>query len=169
MTEGSSLESDIDAALDDKWLLLKGFSVFCLYSSSLALCLRCRSQKNIAPATAESTVTPTTTPATMAALFGPFDAFVVVTGAAAFVCPGAVTTTVLARVMTDGGALWLRSGEGTALDLDEAAGFELGLAFEADAEADGEAPPADGLMLVTALLRPVSCTDQKPWPPPIKR
>lgn len=169
MTEGSSLESDIDAALDDTWLLVKGFSAFCLYSSSFAFCLRCRSQKNNAPAIAENTVTPTTTPATMAALLGPFDAFVVETGAAAFVCPGAVTTTVLARVITDGGAFWLKSGEAAALGFGEAAGFVLELAFEAaaeaDAEADAEEPAADGLILVTALLRPVSCTDQKPWPP----
>ena len=175
MTDGSSLESDIDALLEGRLLLLlNGFSALRLSSSSLTL-LRCLRQKNMAPAMAPTTATPTTTPAAMAAIFGPLDALAVLIGEAASDCPGAVTTTVLARVITDGAASWVVSGEDAALGLGEDAA--LGLAV-ADEESEGVASgsgvgdnvaAADGFILETALSSPVSWTDQKPCPPPVAR
>lgn len=72
MTDGSSLESDIDAALEGRLWLLNGFSVFWLSSSSRAL-LRCRRKKNRPPAMAPTTATPTIAPAIIAPFGAPPD------------------------------------------------------------------------------------------------
>lgn len=95
---------------------------------------------------------PTTTPMAMPVLFGPFESPVfVLLGTMALVCPGAVTTTVLALVTTDGGAFLEMSGIGVAAE-DE---LELGLALESESGT-----------LSTELSTPVNWTDHVFGPPP---
>ena len=171
ITEGSSLESDIDAALDGRLLVLKGFSWLRLWSACWALRFRLRRKKNRPPAMPQMTATPTTTPAAIPAVFGPFDAFSVVAAAVAFalVCPGAVTTIVVPFVTIVAGASLVVLGSGGTdafgLDVDVDVVAALELVLELESEPDDE-DPDEPCMLVTAFLVPVRYTDQRFDPPP---
>ena len=117
----------------------------------------------------QMTATPTTTPAAIPAVFGPFDAFSVVAAAvaSALVCPGAVTTIVVPFVTIVAGALLVRLGSGgtEAFGLDVDVVAVLGLELELESESDDE-DPDEPCMLVTALLVPVRYTDHRFVPPP---
>ena len=102
--------------------------------------------------------TPTTAPAAIPAVFGPFEAFCVVAGAVAFalVSPGAVTTIVVPFVTIVAGASLVGLGLGgtEAFGLGVGVAAALGLAFGLESESEGEEPD-EPCMLVTALLVPV--------------
>lgn len=109
--------------------------------------------------TAHTARMPITTPMAMPVLFGPFESPVfVLLGTMALVCPGAVTTTVLALVTTDGGTFLEMSGIGVAaedeLEVAESES-ELGLALESESGT-----------LSTELSTPVNWTDHVFGPPP---
>lgn len=104
----------------------------------------------------------------------------------ALVCPGAVTTIVLAVVTTEGGPFWVGVGSGddgvmvTAADLESELelafafefelllgfAFELVLELEFELESDVE-PEVVLCWLPTLLLSPVSRTDQAFGPPQV--
>ncbi len=87
----------------------------------------------------------------------------------AFVCPGAVTTIVLAVVTTEGGPFWVGVGSGadgveviaaaleSELDLELVLdfAFEFGLELECELESDVESK-AEFCTFPTLLLSPVS-------------
>ena len=83
----------------------------------------------------------------MPALFGPWGAGVSVCTEMMvwpFVCPGAVTTTVLALVITDAGPLFALSGFGvgwTCFTTDELDAFPPGFGFESEPDPDPESEP----------------------------
>ena len=127
-----------------------------------------------------NTTMPTTTPAAIPATLGPpldlASSVVVITVICACVCPGAVTTIVLARVTTEGAELFDWSGDGVGdgvvvwlspaseLALSELEVSELELSgFESESDF---ALTSDPDALPTLLLRPVSCMDQLLDPPP---
>lgn len=102
----------------------------------------------------------------------------------ALVCPGAVTTMVLAVVTTEGGPFWVGVGSDddgvkvtadaleSELELGFAFEFEfelvLELVFELEFELESDVEPEVVLCwLPTSLLNPVSWTDQAFGPPPI--
>ena len=117
----------------------------------------------------QMTATPTTTPAAIPAVFGPFDVFSVVAASVAFalVCPGAVTTIVVPFVTIVAGAtlVVLGSGGTDAFGLDVELVAALWLVLELEPESDDE-DPDEPCILVTPLLVPVRYTDQKFDPPP---
>lgn len=125
-----------------------------------------------------------TTPAAIPATFGPPSGFfassvVVITVACACVCPGAVTTIVLARVTMEGSEFFIAVGDGLGdgdgsvssllsdFELSESEFFDL---FSADLELSefelDEDLEFDPDALPTLLLRPVSWIDQLSDPPP---
>lgn len=141
---------------------------------------------------AQTATTPTTAPAAMPAVFGPFDGGgdSAVGTAAGCVWPGAVTTTVLARVIVDGGLSLVVSGWGAAAAaaLLEGVGLAAGLGVVAEDVAGGlgegatfgdvlgwesESESASELFaswaLPTLLFSPVNKSDQALSPPPRRR
>lgn len=86
-------------------------------------------------------MTPTTTPAAMPAVLAPFDGLLLSAGTGAgCVWPGAVTTTVLARVMVEGGLSLVVSGCTTTAG----ASLEGLLLAAADGVVDGEVEAVEG-------------------------
>ena len=165
ITDGSRRASDIDAVLDGFPLVVKLLiETLRLYSSSTARRLRCRRNKKSPPAIAQIATTPTTTPAAMPAVFGPFGfSFAAEDGAGAVVVwPGAVTTTVFPMVTTDGDDLRVVLGTGAAVvcgvDVGEVM-LELTLGLELALEL---APGA----FATVPPVPVNATDHVLSPPP---
>ena len=141
ITDGSRRESDIEELLIGGLISPPNTSdVLLWYASSTALRFRFLRKMNKPPAMAQIATTPTTTPAAMPAVLGPFDFFSVSTaGGAALVWPGAVTTTVLARVIVEGGSFLVESG--SALGGAAAVGLLFAAAvgdadFTADADDD---------------------------------
>ena len=166
ITDGSRRASDIDAVLDGFPLVVKLLiETLRLYSSSTARRLRCRRNKKSPPAIAQTATIPTTTPAAMPAVFGPFEfSFSAEDGAGAVVVwPGAVTTTVFPMVTTDGVDLRVVLGTGAAVvcgvDVGEVM-LELTLGLELALElapgAFGTVPPVPVNATVHVLSPPPS-------------
>lgn len=127
ITEGSRRESDMEDMLVGCPRAAALFADWRWNSSSSARRLRFLKKKNRPPMTAPTARMPTIIPAAIPALLDPFELLVTVSlGTEALVCPGAVTTTVLAFVTTDGGLFLEVSGLGVAAAGGfDVAGFEL--------------------------------------------
>ena len=174
MTEGSSLASDTDPAELVGGFAPKPPTKLRRYSSSTALLLRFRRKKNIPLAIALSATIPTTTPAAIPALLGPFEdgaCVVVMIVCCAVVWPAAVTTIVLALVTTDGDPFSVGDAPADDVDVDVDDDDDAALPFDSELEFESELvselESELELWLATLLLSPVSWTAQEFCPPPV--
>lgn len=187
ITDGSSRESVIE------WLLCGGLlsvskgllALLLRYSSCIARRFRLRRKKNKPPAIAPIAAKPTTTPAAMPAVLGPFDGLCVsALAGAAWVWPGVVETktvaAVAALVIVVCGLSLVESGCATGaavlvglllavglevvelnVDDGEAVALEDGMESELESE-----PGLESWALPTLLFSPVKDTDHLLSPPP---
>ena len=107
-------------------------------------------KKNRPPARAHAATTPTTAPAATPALLVPLDFPPVLLGCRALVWPGAVTTTVLACVIMEGGRVLALSGCGVDVEASVAAALVVWV------EPEDEVLDAPPLKLPTVFSNPVN-------------